>query len=173
MRLAVAAMAFLLTSSLTAVWAQEARSWYQSDEWDSFNRVTRQIANSGHALVDEAGRGRTVGAEAVIFVRQNEMGILTGDSHICHTSASPVRVSIQPDGGRVVDTRAVAVSDHRRSVFLNNAAQQAILSARTDIKVETRDLCGTVIEMTFSANNLEAIISHVRPPRAASPANRR
>jgi hypothetical protein len=171
-RLAVGATAtalctLLLVSVATAQSGLDG--WRISDIQDTFGRVTKRIGLDGQSNVHDRGGSRA--AAANLYVRADFAYIVTGDPHICHSEYNPARVQIQADGGRIIDTRASDVSGDSTALRLNNTALQAILSARSSIRVETQDFCGSIVSINFSSMDLEHVIRHVRPNYRA-PANR-
>lgn len=139
--------------------------WFTHEFRDTFGRGTPAVMADAVSSINN--RGRPEGGRATLVIRRNDAYVVTGDSFICHSPPnSPVRLSLQVDGGRVLDTQGADVSTDKRAIFLGQTALNMILGARREIKMETRDHCGATVLINFGAANLHEVLNHVgrRPP---------
>ena len=156
------ALAVLIISAMVS---EAEAQWLTHEFRDSFGRGTPAVMSNANSNVNN--RGRPENGRATLVIRRADAYVVTGDIFICHSPPnSPVKLSLQVDGGRVLDTQGAEVSTDRRAIFLGQTALNMILGARQEIKMETRDHCGTTVSVTFGATNLHEVLNHVgrRPP---------
>jgi hypothetical protein len=159
---------------VSAMLSHAEAQWLTHEFRDSFGRGTPAIMSNANSNINN--RGRPEFGRAMLVIRPADAYVMTGDIFICHSPPSnPVRLSLQVDGGRVLDTQGANVSTDKRAIFLGQAALNMILGARREIKMETSDHCGTTVSVTFGAENLHDVLNHVgrrppvQPPRPAQP----
>jgi hypothetical protein len=153
---------FALTIGLPA----EAQ-WFTHEFRDSFDRRTPAVMVHADAQINNRVRPET--GRATLVIRRNDAYVVTGDSYICHSPPNnPVRLSLQVDGGRVLDTQGIDVSTDKRAIFFGQSALNMILAAQREIRMETRDHCGATVSISFGAVNLQENLNHVgrRSPTA-------
>jgi hypothetical protein len=119
---------------VSAMLSHAEAQWLTHEFRDSFGRGTPAIISNANSNINN--RGRPEFGRAMLVIRPADAYVMTGDIFICHSPPSnPVRLSLQVDGGRVLDTQGANVSTDKRAIFLGQAALNMILGARREIKM--------------------------------------
>jgi hypothetical protein len=163
-RCLILGLLLMVGSSIHHAVAQED-NWFVMNPTDPFGRSERWVVNriSG----EWSDRYRTRNTTFEIVIRARDMVLRVEGGHMCHTAYNPAQVSVQADRGRVLDSRATAVTDKSEGVFLNAAAQRLVASAKELLVVQVKDFCGNSGSATFATGGLEPLLAQVRP--AAQP----